>query len=429
MNIGADFTEYLSVVSSGSFTKIARLRFLNADGTTAFVLDNNPKNKRAGAFIQDGNLNVNLQNGMRRKATITLSNLDGDYNYNINKVWFGQQIALDMGVMLSGGREFYLPQGVFYVSNPEEAFQPRSKTAKYNLVDKWAYLDGSLFGNLMGTMKINIGENILQAIADTLLIDRFSAKQEKTGKNPIDGVSPILTSYYNGKTVIRKSDGALIPVTDVPYTFICDDIDGTLADVLLGLNEMLVGVMGYNASGHFVLDPSQDDISDLTKPVLWQFSPDKNSFLGATYSVKNGDVYNDIIVSGQSLSNSPDARGRATNNDPASDTNVMIIGHKCKRISKTGFYADKQCEDFALWTLKKQSVLQKSVSIRSTQLFHLAENNLIAVKRIDKDGSPIERHLLTGYTLPIGQTGEMTLSCTSIADLPVLTGQETEELK
>lgn len=421
MNTGADFAEYISIVSTGSFTKIARLRFLNSDGTTAFVLDNNPKNKRAGAFIQEGSLNVNLQNGVRRKATVTLSNLDGAYDFNVNKSWFGRQIALDMGIMLSGDREFYLPQGVFYISNPEEAFQPQSRTAKYNLVDKWAYLNGSLFGNLMGTMKINIGENILQAIADTLLIDRFSLEQKKTGKTPIDGTPPILTNYYNGRTVVRKSDGRTIPVTSVPYTYICDSMSGTIADVILGLNEMLVGIVGYNPTGHFVLDPSQDDILDADKPILWQFSPDKADFLGATYSIKNEDVYNDIIVCGQSLSNSPEARGRAINIDPASDTNIMLIGDKCLRISKTGFYADQQCADFAAWTLKRQSVLQKSVSIKSPQLFHLQENNLVTIRRIDKPGAPVERHLLTGYTLPIGQTGEMTLSCTAVNDMPSAT--------
>lgn len=421
MSAATDFAEYLSIIESGTFIKIARLRFLNSDGTTAFALEGDAKNKRSGAFIQEGSLSVNLQNGIRRKATITLSNLDGAYDYNVNKTWFGQQIALDMGVMLSDGREFYLPQGVFYVSNPEEAFQPESRTAKYNLVDKWAYLDGSLFGKLMSTMKINIGENILQAIADTLLIDKYSSNQTKTGDNPIDNLPPILTKYYNDKTVVRKSDGKSIPVTEVPYTYMCDSDDGTFADVILGLNNMLVGMVGYDATGHFTLVPSQDDILDSSKPVLWQFSPDRKDFLGATYSVKNEEVYNDIIVCGQSLSNSAEARGRALNIDAASDTNAFIIGNKCLRISKTGFYADTQCSDYAVWALKRQSVLQKSVTIRSTQLFHLAENNLVSIRRTDKEGAPNERHLLTGYTLPIGQAGEMTLSCTSVNDFPTPT--------
>ena len=52
------------------FTKLCRLRFLYPDGSTAFALDNNPYNKRSGAFIQSGDLSVNLQNGQRRTASI-----------------------------------------------------------------------------------------------------------------------------------------------------------------------------------------------------------------------------------------------------------------------------------------------------------------------------------------------------------------------
>ena len=123
------------------YQKLARMDFLQPDGSIAFSLDNNPKNKRSGAFIQDGSLDVNLQNGQRRKSTVLLSNLNSEYEFAINKIWFGQQIRLMEGILLSNGQEFYLPQGVFYVSDPEETFQPNQKYVAYNLLDKWAYLD------------------------------------------------------------------------------------------------------------------------------------------------------------------------------------------------------------------------------------------------------------------------------------------------
>lgn len=34
------------------FTKLCRLRFLQPDGSTAFALDNNPGNRRSGAFCR-----------------------------------------------------------------------------------------------------------------------------------------------------------------------------------------------------------------------------------------------------------------------------------------------------------------------------------------------------------------------------------------
>ena len=56
------------------FTKLCRLRFLNPNTTTAFALDNSRKNKRSRAFISNGSVSANLQNGQRISATVTLEN-------------------------------------------------------------------------------------------------------------------------------------------------------------------------------------------------------------------------------------------------------------------------------------------------------------------------------------------------------------------
>ena len=51
----------------------------------------------------------------------------------------------------------------------------------------------------------------------------------------------------------------------------------------------------------------------------------------------------------------------------------------------------------------------------------MKENNLVTIERTDKKGNPIERHLITGYTRPIAQSGEMVINCTSVQDFPVAT--------
>ena len=123
---------------TADFTKLARLEFLNPNGSVAFALDNQTRNRRSKAFIQEGNLTVNLQNGRRRQASVTLANLDGAYDYALNKIWFGQQIRLSEGLVLPDGTDFYIPQGVFLVENPEEAFEPGLRQATYQLSGKWA---------------------------------------------------------------------------------------------------------------------------------------------------------------------------------------------------------------------------------------------------------------------------------------------------
>ena len=406
------WAQYLNVIK-GSFIKLARLDFLQPNGSVSYSLDNNPLNRRSGAFIQSGTLTVNLQNGQRRSATVTLSNLDGEYDYSVNKLWFGQQVQLWMGVKLPNGEDFYISQGVFYVKDPEESFKPGQKQTTLNLVDKWAYLDGTLFGNLDGTYEVPLNSNIFNVIASVLLFPRGNGQV-------VDSSSPVFTSFYNGKTTTLP-DGSVVPLTNTPYTYRCDAENGTYADIVLEMNTMLAGWIGYDSCGQLRLSPSQDDILDQTKPIQWEFTPRNSTFLGATYSIKNSEVYNDIIIIGESLSEYGQTAGRATNYDPRSDTNANLIGLKTKRYAQSGYYTQDICESMAVFKLKRQSVLKKSVTIESTQMFHLQENNLVTIQRTDKPGNPVERHLIMGYSIPIAQTGNMSLDCSSVQDWPVAT--------
>ena len=406
------YLQYLSALTN-PFQKLCKLEFLQPDGSVAYVLDNNPKNKRSSAFLQEGTISTNLQNGQRRQASVTLSNMDGQFDYAVNNVWFGQGIRISEGLILPDGTEFYLPQGVFYPKEPQELHQPNKRTMTYPLVDKWAMLDGTLGGTLDGIYEVPINSNIFTAISTLLSEDMGNG-------HPYDNVAPAFTNYYNNLTTTLP-DGSIVSNVVTPYTLRIDSDNGTRADVILGLNAMLVGWIGYDQTGRFRLMPSQDDILDTAKPIQWSFSPSGSQFLGATYNIKNADVKNDVIIIGEALGSNPQANGRATNLDPASDTNVNLIGYKTLRESKQGFYTDDICEAQAVFELKRRTVLQKSVSITSTQMFHLSENNLIEIRRPDKAGSPVERHLIQGFTRPLTETGSMTINAVSVQDFPIAT--------
>ena len=395
------------------FTKLARLRFLQPDGSTAFAIDNNPRGRYAGAFLADGSISVNLNNGRRRSASVTLSNLNGVFDYSINKVWFGDEIALDEGLILSDGTDFYIQQGVFLIENPEEQISPNKRVAQYTLVDKWANLDGTLFGNLESTYEVPVGTNVFAPITTLLALDRGNGR-------PIDRVKPVFTEYYNGKTQ-ELSDGSTALLTNTPYTLREDSDDGSYADVCLGLAEMLAAWIGYDATGALRVDPSQDDILDSDKPLAWQFSQSEAQLLGTSYTEKNTEVYNDFIVIGEAVDENAQVAGRAQNLDPASDTNVMRIGRKTKRYRAAGYSTKQQCEDLAVWKLKRSTALQKSVSISCSQMFHIQENEIVTIVRTDKAGSPVERHLIQGFTRPLTGNGQMQISAVSVNDFPTAT--------
>ena len=393
--------------------KLCRLRFLQPDGSTAFSLDNNPKNKKSGAFVSDGSISVNLQNGKRRSATVTLSNLDNAFDYNVNTVWFGTEIAVDEGLVLPNGSEHYIQQGVFLIENPVESVRPANRMVTYNLVDKWAKLDGTLFGNLESTYEIPVGTNIFQPMKAILDLDKGNGE-------PLDRVTPVFTEYYNGKSQALP-DGTSSALINAPYTLRVDSDGGTYADIFLGLAGMVNAWIGYDQTGALRIDPSQDDILDSNKPVLWQFSMDGVTFLGADYTVKNTEVYNDYIVLGELLDDNSQPAGRATNMDPRSDTNVQTIGRKTFRMSAPGYATDQQCQDLAVWKLKRSSGLQKAISISCSQIFHIEENGLVTIVRTDKPGSPVERHLVMGFTRPLSTTGEMQINAVSVQDFVTAT--------
>lgn len=422
------YYEYLSALKK-PFQKVARLDFLQPDGSVAFSLGNEYKrgyNTRhdTRAFLQDGTLNVSLQNGQRRKATVTIANADNAFDYNVNNVWFGQRVRLLMGLILPDGTDFLLPQGVFYITDPQEEIQNNNRTISYNLVDKWSYLDGTCFGNLEGVYHISKGVNIFDAMTTILHLSRYNFEaQYPPAADQIDDVKPVFTSYYNDKTYSSDNgDGSVtqnIPMLELPF-----DVDssstGNFAEIILEMNDIIAGLIGYDQTGALRIEPSQYDVEDKDKAILWEFTSRNANLVSLSETLQNTEVYNDVIIAGQSITNA-EVWGRAMNFDPKSDTNINLIGRRTYREDNATYWNAEQCKALANWELKRRTMLQKSVTIESTQIFHLMENRLVTVERTDKPGSPVEKHIIQSFTLPIGQTGSMTINATSAQDVPNFT--------
>lgn len=427
LNSSEQYTAYLRGLTK-PFKKVVRLEFLQPDDTVAFALGGAGQRipiqgRDTRTFLQSGSLSVSLQNGQRRKASVVLGNRDGAFDYAVNKLWFGQRVRLSMGMRLPTGEDFYLPQGIFYIENPAALYSPNEKTVTLNLTDKWAYLDGSLFGNLEAAYSVSSGTNIFSAMNSILNLSKYTYTATSADADKIDPAKAVYTTYYNGRTYsAANSDGSItsnIAMTSTPYE-ITENRGSTFGAILLRLNEMLAGWIGYDAAGALRVEPSQDDIDDADKPVLFAFTPENSILLSRSETSQNTGVYNDVTVAGEGLTNAA-VWARAVNDDPSSDTNIKIIGRRVYVEEKADYWNTDQCASLARWILKRKTVLQKSVTIECGQMFHLIENRLVSVKRTDKAGDPIEKHLIQGFTVPIGETGSMSISCTSVNDLPDFT--------
>ncbi len=133
------------------------------------------------------------------------------------------------------------------------------------------------------------------------------------------------------------------------------------------------------------------------------------------------------MVWGENVDGSKIVGARATNYDPSSDTNANLIGLKTFVESNDNNYTNEQCQDLANYYLKRKTVLQKSVNITCSQMFHLEENKLISVLRSDKEDSPMENHLIQAISIPLAVDKPMTITAVSVNDFPQTTNVSMDE--
>ena len=403
------YDEYLQLLKT-NFTPAIRLEWLNPDGTAYGELTND-------YVDMSGSLTVGMENGTRRTASIMLENTDGRFSVEANSLWYGRMVKLWMGLYLSDGTPYYLPQGVFYVTDIQETCSPASRTLMLTLIDKWCMLDGTMWGYLDGIYITPIGSNIYEAIDALLRISRFTGQDVATNNEPktnaIDCIPPMFSSYYVTKTY---TDSTQDPpkeynAIETPYE-VREEYGSTYADVLLEYATMLGAYIYYDVDGRLTIEPTQDDISDLSKPILWTFTPDEQEFMSEDSVHDFKTFYNDIMVIGY-ITNGMQAKGRAQNVNPSSPTSIPMIGIKTyPPYQDTAYYTDEQCEELANYYLKRQTIKQRSVTITSAPMYHLRENRLVqCIRPFTYVEEPL---LINGMTIPIGTTGSMSITATSV---------------
>lgn len=400
-----DYSEYLYTLKT-NYRPAIKIEWVNNDGSSYGEITN--------SYVDmSGTVSVSMENGTRRTADIELDNSNGEFSVDVYNLWYGKMVKLWMGVYLSDGSPYYFPQGVFYVNSVEESNTPLQRTVSLHLIDKWCFLDGTMWGNLDGIYIVPIGSNIYDALTKLLKTSRFTGENvDEDGEpqtNAVDQIMPNLSSYYLTKTY--KDGEKTYNAIDTPYE-IRMEYGKTYADILLEFATILGAYIYYDVDGRLTIEPTQDDIVDSSKPILWTFTPNEQEFLSEDSSHDFGTFYNDIIVIGYTT-NGKQAKGRAQNKNTASPTAVQIVGIKTyPPYEDTAYYTDEQCNELAEYYLKRQTIKQRSVQISSAPMFHLRENRLIECVRpytMEK-----EALLISGYDLPIGTTGTMSITATSV---------------
>lgn len=409
------FDRYLKAIKD-NFRPAIKVEWLNPDESVNFEFTN-------ALYNIDVDLNVNYTNGSRRSCTLTLNNDRNVFPVDFDNIWIGQKFKLWMGIYLDDKTPYYFPQGVFYITNPSDTYNPASRTVTINGADKWVYLDGTLFGRLSGTYQTNIDVDLYSAIRELLKLSRFKDdfSSADNREEMVDPTPPLLTPDFKNKqtelTTVNKDTGETETVKkyvwECPYTAIVER-GNTLADVLLEYATILCANIYYDVNGRLVLESMIDtaeDITDTNKEILWDYTVDEKTFLGLTQKHDFEKIHNDFIVLGN-IVNGYQFKGRVQNRNPLSNTCVQKIGLRTMEpYEDNQYYSDEQCIELAKYYAKTDTILQKSGDISSVTLYHLDVNKLVSVSTPNNNMSK-ELFLITGFSL--SASGEMTLNISSV---------------
>ena len=385
MNFLSNYNSYINSLRYGGIMAI-RLQWLNPDGSVAFDITDD--------MISQGTLNVSYSFGSRRSATVTMDNWANLYDVHVDKIWFGQQVKLWLGMYDEYGVPHLVPNGVFYINDPSITDNPGQKVSNLNLVDKWHWLNGTLGGKLEAVYSIALGANLFDGIKGLLTTDRGNGY-------PIDNILPLFD---------RTISSDKIPC---PYEYRSSD-SGSLSDVLTAIGTMLEASMGYDEVGRFCVENIQLDVDTSHRPVQWEFLEDEVVLVGMSTRALMSQLYNDIIVCGGVLGGSM-AYGRATDTNPASPSCVQRIGYKTNRHIESKYYSNEQCQGLAEYYLNESIRVQSEKTFQCSPIYHLKPNNLVSV--VPTKGDDKQYYLVNSFTIPFTPTGQMTIQATSVSDM------------
>jgi hypothetical protein len=371
----ADYIDYMQTASV--YKPRAKFELLNSDETVYASFN---------AQVTGGSLNINRANGARRSCSINVNNIYNEFTPNPLTYWIGQKIKLSLGYNING-EDFFIPQGVFGVSNPQIVHVKSQKEGTITGVDKFAFLNGRLSGRLTSTYIIPVSSNVIDSIKAVLLESAVN-----------DPVVPFL--------LIGSSE-----IT--PYT-INKEYGKTYADVLTELNSVLSYNMYYDTTGRFTCEP---DILNSIKASQWDYNSNNGVHFGLTENYNWDEAYNIVMVVGDNV-NGNLARATARNDDPSSPLSTCLIGEKLALpITDAVISTDTQAQDRANFEIKRYASLSREVIITSVPLFHLDADQIITIYDEYAD-LYAEKFLINSITIPLTPSGDvMTINATKANDI------------
>mgnify|MGYP000993125978 FL=1 len=345
----------------------------------------------------NGSIDINYQQGVRRSCSITFIDPYGEYIPDVNKgvFWLNQKFKLYVGLEdLDTGDKYWFSQGVFYVNDP--IINRTEKIVTINGVDKFGFFGSELnYNQLEGTYLIPEGTRVFDAIINILLLDRGNGQV-------IDPIAPILDVTYKNNVLpydINKSPGSY------------------LGDILIEIANVLGANIYYNTDGQLVLSSGTLDMSYSNKSPVYEFIDVLPEYGDSSLRYDYVNAINSITVVGSNI-NGAVYQYTAENRNPMSPLRIDLIGKKTGAIVETsnaGSLNDVMA--YAKFLLNYKSIVQMAVDFSSSFLPHLKEDEVIEITdryyKYEK-----ERFIIQSIKIPLNPLDKMTISASNITSLP-----------
>jgi hypothetical protein len=363
--LAVTFQNYLNALKSNTRDYLIKLEFLDANENVTSTLTPD---------LLDGKINIDLKNGSRRSATLTLQNKDLRFLPNPDgEIWLNTKIRIYTGIKVNG-EEYYNSQGIFVLGEPESDSNFAEKTATLNLYDKFTMLDGTLGGELLNDIIINVNTKIEDAV-------KSIATEAGEIKSPL----------------IEPTNETL------PYTLILN-AGQTYFDILNQLAKVLSWVVYYDRNGYLRFEPP----SELdTAGSVWDFTDD-TLYMGASKRLDYTKVKNKIRVVGDTIQGEIfDATAEDAN--LSSPTRTSLIGTRGKLIEDDIIYSASLAQQRADYELQQSISIYESVNANCVPIDFLDVDNVITITDASL-GLNQTRYLVQSVSLPLKQNSSQQLN-------------------
>lgn len=357
------------------------------------------------SITAQGQININLNQIVRRSCSLTLINVDGRYTPSQDsEFWFDRKFKLWLGVV-GKTDEYWFSQGVFVT----KLAVGDNHEMRIEAEDKGSVLNGTVGTNMLETTYlVETGAVLSQFIKDTLMLS--------DGAVPMDSTPPLIDTYFDNVKVESE-----IKVNENEY----------ISSIFTAIAEGYGANIYYNTDGRLVLEKGVESQLGFyeRKPSIYHFKDGSAKYMQSsiTYAFTG---YNAVTVYTNSTEKDaegnqlPNVRYTAYNRNPKSPLSIDKI--KLRRMESqevkfiNGFTEEQmtqRCKEYAEYLLMKTSLNALSIEFYSTIMPHFDVDKVIDITdKVHKLDS--ERFVINSITIPLS-ADLMEINAVRITELPM----------